>query len=74
MMPLVSVKGEIYQLRLRNVESMRNIAKSATDSDDAAALRAIIWMYSMENPRKWVYLLQYMIPRNFSHSEARQIS
>jgi len=54
MTPVVSVKGEIYQLRLRNVESMRNIAKSATDSDDAAALRVIIWIYSIEKSKKVV--------------------
>ena len=54
MTPVVSVKGEIYQLRLRNVESMRNIAKSATDSDDAAALRVVIWIHSIEKSKKVV--------------------
>jgi len=33
---------EGYQLRLRKVARMRKIAKSATDSEDAAALDTVI--------------------------------
>lgn len=62
-----SSEAVVHQFRLRNVAMIINMAKSATDSEDAAALqRSIVRTAVRGNTRRSdsskSYLLQYIIP------------